>query len=665
MALTLRLRMLAGFSIIVALIISVSGLGVLLLSQIEQNIGGFKASLVRAGQIEAIDAASQRVQVQVALWLRNSTTDAAKAADTTLAQLRNRIEDSSKGVQSAEEQKLFEALIAAGKAYQSSWEQHRALENISAQKYIDDIDGAGPRILKSVHKVRDKELADPAGTAKLEMSKLSDDFSEALTLVLRQHASGDPAATKIVQKALAAAVDDTGAAANAAHGNARADELDDVVEPIKAFSRDFDQADDLRSGVIAHLAELDQRGRILSDATEALRELFHHESDQSEAALLQTIRTSSAVELMGAVVVIIITIGLAFVTVRSILVPITSITDAMGTLATGDTTFEIPSINRRDEIGKMAATLLVFRGNLIEKERLAADQEALKLQTEIQKRDLVQALLKAFETRVGRLVNLIAAASAQMETTARSMSENATATNEQAAAVASAAEEASSDVQTAAAAAEELTASIGEIARQVTHSSGITDRAVENARHTDQIVRALAMDAQKIGQVVELISGIASQTNLLALNATIEAARAGDAGKGFAVVASEVKNLAQQTASATEEITEQVGQIQTATKEAVQAINGITLLIEEVSSIASAIAAAVEEQGAATAEIANNVQRTAVNTQAVTVNIAGVSRASSETGAAANQALTAAAQLSHQTIELSDEVKHFMAELQA
>ena len=540
-----------------------------------------------------------------------------------------------------------------------------ALENISAQKYIDDIDGAGPRILKSVHKVRDKELADPAGTAKLEMSKLSDDFSEALTLVLRQHASGDPAATKIVQKALAAAVDDTGAAANAAHGNARADELDDVVEPIKAFSRDFDQADDLRSGVIAHLAELDQRGRILSDATEALRELFHHESDQSEAALLQTIRTSSAVELMGAVVVIIITIGLAFVTVRSILVPITSITDAMGTLATGDTTFEIPSTNRRDEIGKMAATLLVFRGNLIEKERLAADQEALKLQTEIQKRDLVQVLLKAFETRVGRLVNLIAAASAQMETTARSMSENATATNEQAAAVASAAEEASSDVQTAAAAAEELTASIGEIARQVTHSSGITDRAVENARHTDQIVRALAMDAQKIGQVVELISGIASQTNLLALNATIEAARAGDAGKGFAVVASEVKNLAQQTASATEEITEQVGQIQTATKEAVQAINGITLLIEEVSSIASAIAAAVEEQGAATAEIANNVQRTAVNTQAVTVNIAGVSRASSETGAAANQALTAAAQLSHQTIELSDEVKHFMAELQA
>ena len=222
MALTLRHRILAGFSIIVILVISVSGLGVLLLSRIEQNIGGFKASLVRASQVEAIDAASQRVQVQVALWLRNSTDEAATAADKTLAQLQQSIEESSKGAQSADEQKLFETLKAASAAYRSSWQQHQALEGISTQKFTDDLDGAGPRILKSVHKVRDKELADPAGTAKLEMSKLSDDFSEALTLVLRQHASGNASMTQTVRTALATATNDATAAATAAHASARA-----------------------------------------------------------------------------------------------------------------------------------------------------------------------------------------------------------------------------------------------------------------------------------------------------------------------------------------------------------------------------------------------------------------------------------------------------------
>jgi len=220
-------------------------------------------------------------------------------------------------------------------------------------------------------------------------------------------------------------------------------------------------------------------------------------------------------------------------------------------------------------------------------------------------------------------------------------------------------------VQTVASAAEQLTASISEISRQVLQSSRITERAVADARRTDTVVRALSDGAQKIGDVVGLITSIAGQTNLLALNATIEAARAGDAGRGFAVVASEVKNLAQQTAKATDEIGAQIGQIQTATGEAVEAIRAITGVIEEVSTIATAIASAVEQQGAATAEIARNVQQTAVSAHEVTSNIAGVSQAANDTGAAAAQVLSAAEGLSRQAATLTDEVNEFAAGIRA
>ena len=220
-------------------------------------------------------------------------------------------------------------------------------------------------------------------------------------------------------------------------------------------------------------------------------------------------------------------------------------------------------------------------------------------------------------------------------------------------------------MQTAAAAAEQLTASIGEISRQVAHSSHIAGKAVAEARRTDTIVQALAEGAQKIGDVVQLITGIAAQTNLLALNATIEAARAGDAGKGFAVVASEVKNLASQTARATEEIDVQISHIQSATTEAVQAIRMISATIEDVSFISTTIASAVEQQGAATAEIARNVQQTAASTEHVTSNIASVSQAANDTGAAAGQVLGSASELSAQAKMLTESVVRFIGTVRA
>ena len=368
------------------------------------------------------------------------------------------------------------------------------------------------------------------------------------------------------------------------------------------------------------------------------------------------------VMLLGVGLVVALTAGV--LTVRGVAGPVRAMTAAMRRLAGNDTTVEVPARGRTDEIGQMSDAVEVFRANMIRADELAAAEKAEQASKE-QRAARLAELLGGFEGKVGGLVGVLSAASSQLEATAQSMSAAAGQTNQQAAAVLSAAEEASAGVQTAAAAAEQLTGSISEINRQVTHSAQITEQAVGNARHTDSIVRALADGAQKIGQVVELITSIAGQTNLLALNATIEAARAGDAGKGFAVVASEVKGLASQTSKATEEIAAQIAQIQAATVEAVQAIKSITDTIEEISSVSTAIASAVEEQGAATAEIARNVQQTAESTRAVTMNIAGVNQAANDTGTGSAQVLQAAGELSRQAQALQGEVGSFISGVRA
>ncbi|HEY1931109.1 MAG TPA: methyl-accepting chemotaxis protein [Acetobacteraceae bacterium] len=339
--------------------------------------------------------------------------------------------------------------------------------------------------------------------------------------------------------------------------------------------------------------------------------------------------------------------------------------NAMVRLAHGELTAEIPGTGRSDEVGQMAAAVLVFKDSMTETERLRAAQETVKAQAAADHKAGLDRMAGDFEGKVGSLVGMLSSASTELEATARSMNGTADHSKQQAATVAAAAEEATAGLQTVAAAAEELTASIGEIARQVAQSSKITGKAVDDAKRTDEIVRTLSEGAEKIGAVVGLITNIASQTNLLALNATIEAARAGDAGKGFAVVASEVKSLATQTGKATEEIGAQVAQIQTATKEVVDAIRAISGTIEEVSTIAAAIALAVEQQGAATSEIAHNVQQTTQAARDVTVGIGGVSQAAGETGTAASQVLSASSDLSKRAEQLSGEVNSFVAGVRA
>ncbi|WP_414476010.1 methyl-accepting chemotaxis protein [Microvirga sp. M2] len=366
---------------------------------------------------------------------------------------------------------------------------------------------------------------------------------------------------------------------------------------------------------------------------------------------------------MGAGFLLLALIG-AWFAARSLSLPIVRMTGTMKTLAQGDTSVAVTDIKRKDEIGAMAGAVQIFKDALIAKK--AADEAATtEAEAKMRRAQVLDQLTKRFESNVSALTQGLASAATEMEATAQSMAQVADRTNGQTVTVASAAEQTSANVQTVAAATEELSISIREIAGQVAESSRIASQAVEEARRTDTTVQTLASTAEKIGTVIQLINNIAGQTNLLALNATIEAARAGEAGKGFAVVASEVKELASQTAKATDEISAQIAAIQQATHESVGAIQSIAKIISEMSNISTVIAAAMEEQGAATSEIARNVQEAARGTEMVTGNIADVRQGAGETGAAASQVLGAAQELARHSDSLGQEVDAFLSGVKA
>ncbi len=345
--------------------------------------------------------------------------------------------------------------------------------------------------------------------------------------------------------------------------------------------------------------------------------------------------------------------------------PITAMTEAMRKLAGGDMSAPIPGVERKDEIGKMASTVLVFKDNAVETERLRAEQaEAERLAAERRKRDM-HDLANSFEGAIGQIIETVSSASTELEASASTLTSTAERTQQRTTTVAAASEQATANVQSVASATEELSSSVTEISRQVQESARMANEAVDQARKTNDRVSELSKAAARIGDVVELINTIAGQTNLLALNATIEAARAGEAGRGFAVVASEVKALAEQTARATGEIGQQIAGIQSATQESVGAIKEISGTIERLSEISSTIAAAVEEQGAATQEISRNIQQAAQGTHEVSSNITDVQRGASETGSASAQVLSAAQSLSSDSNRLKLEVGKFLSSVRA
>jgi len=353
--------------------------------------------------------------------------------------------------------------------------------------------------------------------------------------------------------------------------------------------------------------------------------------------------------------------GVAFGVIR----PIAEMTGVMKGLAGGDPDVSVPALSRDDEVGAMARAVQVFKENALRVRSMESEQAGLKLKADEERKAAMRAMADGFDSAIGKIIQTVSTASSELESSAGRLTRTAEVTQSLSATVASASEQSSVNAQSAAAAAEEMASSVTEIGRQVHDSHKISREAVSQVEQTNARIADLAQSAGRIGEVVKMISAVAEQTNLLALNATIEAARAGEAGRGFAVVASEVKALATQTAKATEEISEQISQMQSATDHSVAAIREIGGTIGRIAEISQAIAAAVEEQGATTQEISRNVQRAAQGASQVAGSIGDVNRGAADTGAASTHVHGLAQSLLGQSNHLRGEVEKFLSTVRA
>jgi methyl-accepting chemotaxis protein len=435
----------------------------------------------------------------------------------------------------------------------------------------------------------------------------------------------------------------------------------DAAEAVAAET----QLTEKQRELVAHIAD----SRKTADSVEAaVRQYVDYtivRADRESTAADET--ESQAVYQMLIVATAGIAAGVAFglfIARRGIVSPILRIVDCLARLADGNLATDVTGTERRDEVGRIARTTLVFKENMIKARDLEAEAAATRAGEE-RRRARIDSATEDFKTAMVAIVKTVAGASTELRASAQALAASAEETASQSGVVAAASEQASASVQAVAGASEEMSSSIGEIARQVSRSSEIARRAVEDARKAGSNVGALVDAAKRIGEVSGMISTIAGQTNLLALNATIEAARAGEAGKGFAVVAQEVKNLAAGSARATDEITAQITDVQQISQTSAQAIREICAVIEQMSEISATISAAIQQQTAATGEISRGAVEASQGTNEVTRNIAAVNEAAGSTGAASAQVLSASEELSRESERLRLEFDTYIAALAA
>ncbi|TDQ85499.1 methyl-accepting chemotaxis protein [Dongia mobilis] len=654
-----------GFGAVLVVLVAFIAFAFLALQEIRASIDEFARISTNTLTVQRIDRNVVDLRRNVLALIRENRAEAADAARSLIADLKEVIQQRVANTKSAERKAMLEEMAALVAQYGDAFEQVAAAKAARDTIENEQLAPFGQQATKIVAAVMGDAMANNdfrgAAYAGVAMEKLL----LARIGAARYVTTGDPKMIDMAKSSLTALKLEVKTLQEKLFSpghrnqiNRAAKVMEDYGAALLALAEKAGEMNMLTDERLTPLAERFAEISLatLQSQTQSLEEV--------QGDLAQVIATTTAVLLGVALGAVLLGGTIAWAIGRSISQPVRRMSATMTELARGNLEVEIPARDNRDEIGDMARNVMVFKDALVTQR--AADAAArTDAEAKLKRAQALDGLISAFEGRVGDLVRRLDGAAGDLKRSAETMSATAEQTNRQSNAVAGAAEAATANVQTVAAATEELTSSISEIGRQVNQSTTIAQRAVEQATRTNAQVQGLANSARAIGDVVSLITEIASQTNLLALNATIEAARAGEAGKGFAVVASEVKNLAGQTGKATEEIGAKVAEIQAATDQSVAAIHEIAKVIEEISQISTTIAAAVEEQSAATAEIARNVEQASEGTGQVTGNIASVTQAADETGRAAGEVLGAATELGQQSTTLNSEVSRFIAEVRA
>ena len=654
-----------GSGAILAFLIILSGLAFYGLSLANSQFGEYRNLARQTNQMGRIQANLLSARLGVKDYIIKNSAEAAQT-------VRDRASTTEEIIQGAEE--LFQgsehlsSIVGAAEqiaTYRSSFEEVTGFVK-QRNELVDQLNTIGPESERTLTKIMKSAFDDGDATAayragiSLRHLLLARLYSNRF-LVDNQQASADRSKQELsdFEKTASEMLSEL-------QNPVRRELATKVVALAGDYKSTFSEVVEVifsRNGIIS--GSLDVIGPRLADEMEQIKLSNKAAQDELGPRMTETLRLEVIAVGVGAAVAILIGVLLAFFTGRAISRPIVEMTTAMRSLAEGDTTAEVPARNRGDEIGVMAHAVQVFKENAIETERLREERRREEENREREKREATLRMADDLESSVKGVVDGVGSAADEMKVTAESLSAASEQTSSRASTVAAASEEATVTAQTVASAAEELSNSIQEIARQVADAANVSSTGKGQAESTNATVKGLAEGAQKIGDVVSLINDIAEQTNLLALNATIEAARAGEAGKGFAVVASEVKSLANQTAKATEEISQQIGTMQESTQKTVGEIEAVVEAMSRISEMTTAVASAVEEQNAATRDIAQNIQQTASGTENVSANITEVNSAAQQSGEAAGKVVDVVGQLTDQSNTLRSELEQFLARLRA
>jgi methyl-accepting chemotaxis protein len=659
----LALGSIAGIVLVIALVgTSLFSIG---------SIDGATSGLLRSGKTVERMADSKRALVEMRALYRDAlTAPSVEVVDKVVATFGTNTKRLGELLEAAENDAHDEAeRVLMGKArgllvvYHSGWNEavsHHRNAIVARNRMIDTAE----RMYKASEEIRAILKAAGAEAQLSALERANGNFYQAGGKVWRILLTADSTQAEAVVKAVgttiselrtATRLDNPALATPTKTAIAAMEELRDIAM-LAATSVGMRDTTAARTVPIR-----DESNRIIDEEVAA--------TTKANAGQYETVAKAIASAKISGIVLaglaVLVMLGSMVFGALSIGRPIGRIAGVLERLAGGDRTVAVPFVDRRDEVGDTARAANVFKENLSRLDEMGARQREADARVEAEKKQAMQHLADSFESAVGGIVASVSTAATRLQSAAESMASSADQTNHRSSAVAAASEQASSNVQTVATAAEELATSVAEIGRQVNESAKIAGNAARNADSTAAKVARLSGAAQKIGDIVGLISTIAAQTNLLALNATIEAARAGEAGRGFAVVASEVKSLADQTSKATAEIARQIEEIQASTSDSASAIGTITETIRQMNEIASSIASAVDQQGAATQEIARNVQQASAGTAEVSNNIEGVTEAASSASSASTQVLSAASDLTRQSSRLKDELDGFLARVRA